>query len=537
MEGPTTAALRAAACAGDEAAVAQLLAAHAADREQLRTAADGEGRTLFYAAVMHGQVGTARQLHAAGCADPGRGNDTGVSPLSAAAWKGHLAAVEYLCAEHGADLDSRDVYGSAPVHAAAHGGHLEIIAALVARGADVNATTSDGLTPFFMACDRGCEGVVRYLASLPAVDISRPTHRGWTPLITAACRGHAGITACLLEELGADASATTLDGESALFGAAMYGHAEVGAALAAAAPETSIRPSLQGSTPLYVAASRGHLGFVRMLTSFWGGSGLPNAAVRVDAAGLERRIRGDGGDNAISAAEQFAAAPVIPDATEAEPAHEHEQPEPEPEPQIDASDVPSFVVAGRHEQRHWAHLSGPREGGAETGMLIADLLEETIAKAWLVEWAGMGLPTGPGAEDDGLSMATSKRQQFGGNRRGLCLEWCSVQEMRQARACHAEEGAPSRSARLVEPPMSWAEVLKFVVAAPRQHAPSSARLRCVRQLLAWGKVSLSRLGSDSPAAKLCTDLLQVIGQASARSLHHWRRARARRRSAAGKGFI
>ena len=517
------AALRAAACAGDEAAVAQLLAAHAADREQLRAAADGEGRTLFYAAVMHGQCGTARQLHAAGCADPGRGNDTGVSPLSAAAWKGHLAAVEYLCAEHCADLDSRDVYGSSPVHAAAHGGHLEIIAALVARGADANATTSDGLTPFFMACDRGCEGVVRYLASLPAVDISRPTHRGWTPLITAACRGHAGITACLLEELGADAAATTLDGESALFGAAVHGHAEVGAALAAAAPETSIRPSLQGSTPLYVAASRGHLGFVRMLTSFWGGSGIPNAAVRVDAAGLERRIRGNGGDNAISAAEQFAAAPVIPDATEAETAHEHEQPEPEPEPQTDASDVPSFVVAGRHEQRHWAHLSGaPRDGGAETGMLIADLLEETVAKAWIVEWAGMGLPTGK-VEDGGPSMATSKRQQFGENRRGRCLEWCSVQEMRQARACRAEEGAPSRLARLGGPPMSWVAVHKFVVAAPWQHAPSSARLRCVRQLLAWGKVSLS-LGSDSPAAKLCTDLLQVIGQASARSLHHWRRA-------------
>ena len=66
-----------------------------------------------------------------------------------------------------------------------------------------------------MACDRGCEGVVRYLASLPAVDISRPTHRGWTPLITAACRGHAGITACLLEELGADASAATLEGRGA----------------------------------------------------------------------------------------------------------------------------------------------------------------------------------------------------------------------------------------------------------------------------------------------------------------------------------
>ena len=90
-------------------------------------------------------------------------------------------------------------------------------------------------------------------------------------------------------------------------------------------------------------------------------------------------------------------------------------------------------------------------------------------------------------------------------------------------ACRAEGGAPSRLARLGGPPMSWAELMQFVVAAPWQHAPSSARLRCVRQLLAWGKVSLS-LGSDSPAAKLCTDLLQVIGQASARSLHHWRRA-------------
>ena len=85
------------------------------------------------------------------------------SPLSLAAWKGHLPVVKYFC-EHGATTHGRDL-NTAPLGTAAAAGHLEIVKYLVEeRHVPLNALERPfGATPLFVAASFLRLAVVRYL--------------------------------------------------------------------------------------------------------------------------------------------------------------------------------------------------------------------------------------------------------------------------------------------------------------------------------------------------------------------------------------
>ena len=85
------------------------------------------------------------------------------SPLSLAAWKGHLPVVTYLC-EHGATTHGRDL-NTAPLATAAAAGHLEIVQYLVEqRHVPLNSLERPfGATPLFVAASFLKLDVVRYL--------------------------------------------------------------------------------------------------------------------------------------------------------------------------------------------------------------------------------------------------------------------------------------------------------------------------------------------------------------------------------------
>lgn len=160
----------------------------------------------------------------------------------------------------GALLDVRDVrqetIGRTPLMLAAEGGHAEIAQALLAAGADVNATDDPNGKP-----SRGI-GFVLGEAGLDALrDAKYKLNR--TALMYAACGGHAQAVAALLNA-GAKVNQKDYAGCTALHLAARHGHPEVVRLLLAAGSKVDQRgPNRQ--TPMSLAAESGASDAVRLL--------------------------------------------------------------------------------------------------------------------------------------------------------------------------------------------------------------------------------------------------------------------------------
>jgi hypothetical protein len=112
------------------------------------------------------------------CVAPQRSSDT---PLTGAARAGDAAEVRRLIA-NGADPNERDSYaGWPPIVHAVHKHQLASIEALLAGGADINATTPGGTTALMMAASYGQNDSVRLLLARGA-NTSLRDHNGETAL-------------------------------------------------------------------------------------------------------------------------------------------------------------------------------------------------------------------------------------------------------------------------------------------------------------------------------------------------------------------
>ena len=112
------------------------------------------------------------------------------------------------------------------------------------------------------AAESGDAGAVKALLAEGA-DVNASTANGATALMRAASRGHAATVKGLLER-GADVNARRQDGMTALALAAFFGHAGVVSALLDGGAELNARDR-HGSTALDWAVSRGHLDVVELL--------------------------------------------------------------------------------------------------------------------------------------------------------------------------------------------------------------------------------------------------------------------------------
>lgn len=128
-------------------------------------------------------------------------------PLGRAAFHGDIDMAEELLgrddmgpsrcdSEEGAEL------GRSPFSLASIGGHFEVMDLLLARGANINATSKHGWTPLMLATKRGDEECVSYLLSKGA-DVNHLSPDRWTALAESTSRGFTRIMARLLDA-GAD---------------------------------------------------------------------------------------------------------------------------------------------------------------------------------------------------------------------------------------------------------------------------------------------------------------------------------------------
>ena len=157
------------------------------------------------------------------------------SPLHYAVWYADISVIAALL-DRGADLEAEDHIGQTALHLVAqsisevghkhpsthwHSDQDNIAALLLERGADVNAQDNyEGLTPLHFARNP----VVAALLVDYGADVNAATDSGWTPLSDAAWYGASDMVVLLLE-LGADISVVDGSGRTPLL-AALLGVAD-----------------------------------------------------------------------------------------------------------------------------------------------------------------------------------------------------------------------------------------------------------------------------------------------------------------------
>lgn len=133
-----------------------------------------------------------------------------------------------VCIDRGVDINeiSRQRHET-PLQAAAANGHLDLVALLISKGTQVNASSRLGLAPLHLAAFKGHYGVCRLLLGRGADKDARTREGGKTPLHLAVGERFNDVVRVLLAG-GADKTlATTVTGETALHIAAEAGDLEI----------------------------------------------------------------------------------------------------------------------------------------------------------------------------------------------------------------------------------------------------------------------------------------------------------------------
>lgn len=122
----------------------------------------------------------------------------GWTPLHLAAYFGRAELATALL-DRGADVNALSTNGqrNGPLHAAAAGGHCDLVALLIARGANVNAIQEGGFTALHSAAQSGNVEMTKVLLANGA-DPSIRAANNQLALDLALAKGHAGL-AVLLE--------------------------------------------------------------------------------------------------------------------------------------------------------------------------------------------------------------------------------------------------------------------------------------------------------------------------------------------------
>ena len=220
--------------------------------------------TPLHVAARAGGVGAVELLahHAPKVEVDARARD-GVTALHCAATEGRRAVCEVLLAR-GADLEAITTNDSwTPLLCAVTGGQIGAAKTLVEHGADVNASSKIGETVLHFAASDASAAIVRYGLERGA-DPAATTQDGYTALHNAARNGNLEVVELLIEN-GADLAMQTKYGITALHVAASKGHAEVAQLCAERGPEALDAATPEGWTPLHWAVAQGHAGVVRVL--------------------------------------------------------------------------------------------------------------------------------------------------------------------------------------------------------------------------------------------------------------------------------
>ncbi|CAG0907119.1 unnamed protein product, partial [Cyprideis torosa] len=185
------------------------------------------------------------------------------TPLHFATDRGHTSSVACLL-EMGAPVEAEGKGKWRPLHlACGKVPHFDCARLLFNAGAEVNARTANGMTPFVIAAQWNHVEILRLLAHSGA-DISLADDDRRTSLHFAAGEGHTSSVACLLE-MGAPVEAEEKKWKARpLHLACDRGHTPCVELLLRAGADINAR-TRHGQTPLHVCSGAGHRAVVLLL--------------------------------------------------------------------------------------------------------------------------------------------------------------------------------------------------------------------------------------------------------------------------------
>ena len=171
------------------------------------------------------------------------GNAASDARLVQAARDRDAASVRALLAE-GADVNATQPDGTTALHWAAHWDDLDTADLLIRRDANVNAMNELGATPLWVSCVHGGAPMIERLLQAGA-DVNAALPSGETPLMTAARTGIVEAVRALLNH-GADVDAIEFSrGQTALMWAVAQRHTDVAGLLIQHGADVRARSSIR----------------------------------------------------------------------------------------------------------------------------------------------------------------------------------------------------------------------------------------------------------------------------------------------------
>ncbi|KAH9512284.1 hypothetical protein Btru_041383 [Bulinus truncatus] len=147
---------------------------------------DLDGNTALHFSSLKGRIEVVDLLLLHG-ADPNKCTKTfGTTPLMLASAAGHLAVVQSLARCPRLELNLCDkIEGKSALIYAVQLNRLSVVKLLIESGADVNATSSSGLTALHMGTINGFNEIVDYLISRPDTNVNSESSDGNSPLLSS----------------------------------------------------------------------------------------------------------------------------------------------------------------------------------------------------------------------------------------------------------------------------------------------------------------------------------------------------------------